>query len=66
MFSIFCNLEIEEVHIRGTQVTASTKSSSGPTITDHSGTPGHIWNGEVVAGNETIQGQLLKAIKAVK
>ena len=39
---------------------------AGGTITDHSGTPGHIWNGEVVAGNETIQGQLLKAIRAVK
>jgi myo-inositol-1(or 4)-monophosphatase len=39
---------------------------AGGTITDHSGTPGHIWNGQVVAGNETIQGQLLKAIKAVK
>jgi myo-inositol-1(or 4)-monophosphatase len=38
---------------------------AGGTITDQSGTPGHIWNGEVVAGNETIQGQLLKALKAV-
>jgi myo-inositol-1(or 4)-monophosphatase len=39
---------------------------AGGTMTDFSGTPGSIWNGEVVAGNETIQGQLLKLIKAVK
>jgi len=39
---------------------------AGGTMTDFSGTPGSIWNGEVVAGNETIQAQLLKAIKAVK
>ena len=34
---------------------------AGGTMTDYSGKPGSIWNGEVVAGNETIQGQLLKA-----
>jgi myo-inositol-1(or 4)-monophosphatase len=39
---------------------------AGGTITDFSGKPGSIWNGEVVAGNETIQGGLLKAIKAAK
>jgi myo-inositol-1(or 4)-monophosphatase len=39
---------------------------AGGTMSDYSGTPGSIWNGEVVAGNETIQGQLLKAIKAVQ
>jgi myo-inositol-1(or 4)-monophosphatase len=39
---------------------------AGGTMTDFSGTPGSIWNGEVVAGNEDIQGQLLKIIKAVK
>ena len=35
-------------------------------MTDFGGKPGSIWNGEVVAGNETIQGQLLKVIKQVK
>ena len=39
---------------------------AGGTMTDFSGKPGSIWNGEVVAGNETIQGQLLKVIKSVK
>lgn len=39
---------------------------AGGTVTDYSGKPGSIWNGEVVAGNETIQGQLLKVIKDVK
>ena len=39
---------------------------AGGTMTDYSGTAGSIWNGEVVAGNETIQGQLLKLIKGVK
>ena len=38
---------------------------AGGTMTDYAGTPGSIWNGEVVAGNETIQGQLLKIVKAV-
>lgn len=35
-------------------------------MSDFSGTPGSIWNGEVVAGNETIQAELLKLIKAVQ
>jgi myo-inositol-1(or 4)-monophosphatase len=39
---------------------------AGATITDYAGAGGHIWNGQVVAGNETIHGQLLKIIKAVK
>ena len=39
---------------------------AGGTMTDFSGGSGSIWNGEVVAGNETIQGQLLKIIKGVK
>lgn len=39
---------------------------AGGTMSDYSGKPGSIWNGEVVAGNETIQGLLLKAIKAAK
>jgi myo-inositol-1(or 4)-monophosphatase len=39
---------------------------AGGTMTDYAGTPGSVWNGEVVTGNETIQGQLLKLIKGVK
>ena len=35
-------------------------------MTDYSGKPGSIWNGEVVAGNEAIQAQLLKALQSVK
>ena len=34
-------------------------------MTDFAGTPASIWNGEVVAGNETIQAGLLKVIKSV-
>ncbi len=39
---------------------------AGGTMSDFAGTPASIWNGEVVAGNESVQGQLLKIIKAVK
>lgn len=39
---------------------------AGGTMSDFSGTPGSVWNGEVVAGNEIVQGQLLKVIKSVK
>jgi len=39
---------------------------AGGTMTDYAGGAGSIWNGEVVAGNETIQGQLLKLIKGAK
>jgi myo-inositol-1(or 4)-monophosphatase len=39
---------------------------AGGTMTDFSGTPGSIWNGEVLAGNELIQGQMLKLIKPIK
>ena len=39
---------------------------AGGTMSDFSGSAGSIWNGEVVAGNETLQGQLLKIIKGVK
>jgi myo-inositol-1(or 4)-monophosphatase len=35
-------------------------------MTDFAGGAGSIWNGEVVAGNETVQRQLLKLIKGVK
>jgi myo-inositol-1(or 4)-monophosphatase len=39
---------------------------AGGTMSDFNGTPGSIWNGEVLAGNEMIQGQLLKVIKPIK
>ena len=39
---------------------------AGGTMTDYSGAGGSFWYGEVVAGNESIQGQLLKIVKAVK
>ncbi|MHB1101505.1 MAG: inositol monophosphatase family protein [Devosia sp.] len=38
---------------------------AGGTMSDFSGTPGSIWNGEVVAGNEVVHAQLLKVIKAI-
>ncbi len=38
---------------------------AGGTMSDFSGTPGSIWNGEIVAGNETVHAQLLKVIKAI-
>ena len=38
---------------------------AGGVVSDYAGTAGAIWNGQVIAGNETIQGQLLKIVKAV-
>ena len=38
---------------------------AGGAVTDYAGTTGSIWNGQVIAGNETIQAQLLKIVKAV-
>jgi myo-inositol-1(or 4)-monophosphatase len=38
---------------------------AGGTVTDYAGTAGAVWNGQVIAGNEQIQGQLLKIVKAV-
>lgn len=39
---------------------------AGGTMSDYAGTTGSIWNGQVVAGNEDIQRQLLKVIQSVK
>ncbi len=39
---------------------------AGGFMSDFSGGTGSIWNGEVVAGNEVIQGQLLKLVQAVR
>jgi len=38
---------------------------AGGVVTDYAGTAGTVWNGQVIAGNENIQGQLLKIVKAV-
>lgn len=39
---------------------------AGGTMTDYAGTPGSIVNGQVVAGNEIVQGELLKLVKSIK
>jgi myo-inositol-1(or 4)-monophosphatase len=39
---------------------------AGGTMSDYSGGTGSIWNGQVVAGNETVQAQLLKALQTVR
>ena len=38
---------------------------AGGTMSDYAGQPGSVWNGQVIAGNEHMQGQLLKLIKSV-
>ncbi len=38
---------------------------AGGTTTAYAGTAGSVWNGQVISGNENIQGQLLKIVKAV-
>ena len=39
---------------------------AGGTMSDYAGQPGSIWNGQVVAGNEDVQRQLLKLVQTVK
>jgi len=39
---------------------------AGGTTSDFAGTTGSVWNGQVISGNEIIQGQLLKIVKGVK
>ena len=39
---------------------------AGGTMTDFAGTPGSVWNGEVVAGNEVIHSELLKLVAPIK
>lgn len=38
---------------------------AGGTMSDYAGATGSVWNGQVVAGNETVQGQLLKVIRSI-
>jgi myo-inositol-1(or 4)-monophosphatase len=42
------------------------RREAGGVMSDFAGTPGSIWNGEVVAGNEVVHGELLKVIKSIK
>lgn len=39
---------------------------AGGTVSDQAGKPGPIWTGNVLAGNETIHGQLVKLLQSVK
>ena len=39
---------------------------AGGVVTDYAGQPGSVWNGQIVAGNETLQGQLLKSLRSVQ
>jgi myo-inositol-1(or 4)-monophosphatase len=39
---------------------------AGGIMSDFAGTLGSIWNGEVVAGNESVHAELLKVIKSIK
>lgn len=38
---------------------------AGGTLSDYAGATGSIWNGEVVAGNETVQANLLKLVRKI-
>jgi len=39
---------------------------AGGFVSDFAGTPGSVWNGQIVAGNETLQPALLKELKPVQ
>jgi myo-inositol-1(or 4)-monophosphatase len=39
---------------------------AGGIVTDFAGQPGSVWNGQIVAGNETLQGILLKTLKPIQ
>jgi myo-inositol-1(or 4)-monophosphatase len=39
---------------------------AGGIMSDFAGTPASIWNGEVVAGNEVVHGELLKVLRSIK
>jgi myo-inositol-1(or 4)-monophosphatase len=39
---------------------------AGGTVTDFAGSPGSIWNGQVVAGNEALHAALLKQLKPIQ
>ncbi|WP_297113187.1 inositol monophosphatase family protein [uncultured Devosia sp.] len=39
---------------------------AGGLVTDLAGQPGSVWNGQIVAGNETLQGALLKTLRTIQ
>jgi len=39
---------------------------AGGLVTDFAGQPGSVWNGQIVAGNETLQGALLKSLRTIQ
>jgi myo-inositol-1(or 4)-monophosphatase len=39
---------------------------AGGLVTDFAGQPGSVWNGQIVAGNETLQGALLKTLRPIQ
>lgn len=38
---------------------------AGGVVTDYAGQPGSVWNGQIVAGNETLQAALLKDLRPI-
>lgn len=39
---------------------------AGGVVTDFAGAQGSVWNGQIVAGNETLQSQLLKTLRPIQ
>ena len=39
---------------------------AGGLVSDFAGQPGSVWNGQIVAGNEALHGQMLKTLKPVQ
>ncbi len=39
---------------------------AGGVVTDYAGQPGSVWNGQIVAGNETLQAALLKDLRPIQ
>ncbi|MCY1561582.1 Inositol-1-monophosphatase [compost metagenome] len=39
---------------------------AGGLVSDYAGQPGSVWNGQIVAGNETLHGMLLKQLKPIQ
>ena len=39
---------------------------AGGLVTDYAGQPGSVWNGQVIAGNETLHGNLFKQLRSVQ
>ncbi|MNL17861.1 Inositol-1-monophosphatase [compost metagenome] len=39
---------------------------AGGLVSDFAGQPGSVWNGQIVAGNEALQGALLKSLRTIQ